>query len=91
MSHSHGAYKLHPTYFGINHVIVWLENMHFVQLCKGYELPIDTFVKTYDYDFQNREYGLCYVWTLHAMNEMTMYVLLWCYRVLYICVTCYIP
>ena len=35
--------------------------MHFVQLCNGYELSIDTFIKTYDNDFQNREYELCHV------------------------------
>ena len=39
-------------YFGISHVVLWLDNMHFVQLYNCYELPIDTFVETYDDDFQ---------------------------------------
>ena len=44
-SHNCGALKLFPKYFGINHVIVWLDDKYFVQLCNSYELLIDTFVK----------------------------------------------
>jgi hypothetical protein len=65
---------------------MWLEDMHFVQICNGYELTIDTFGKTYDDEFQNHECELYYGWTLHVMNAITMCILLWCYRVLYVCV-----
>jgi hypothetical protein len=34
---------------------LWIDDMHFVQLCNSYELPIDTLVKTYDVDFQSHE------------------------------------
>jgi hypothetical protein len=72
-SHNHGVYKLFPKYFGINHVIVWLDDIHFVQLCNSYELPIDTFVKTYDNYFQSRGCWLWCVWTLHVIDAMNMY------------------
>jgi len=49
--------------------------MHFVQLYNGYELPINTFVETYNDDFH--KIGMCILYVLRhiAINAMTMYFL----------------
>jgi hypothetical protein len=59
--------------------------MHFVQLCNSYELSIDTFVKTYDDDFQSHGCGLWCVWTLHVIDAMNMYLFVMLSYIICIC------
>jgi hypothetical protein len=49
--------------------------MYFLQLDNGYELPINTFVETYNDEFQKIGKCILYVRRHNAINAMTVYFL----------------